>query len=63
MLGFQRKDVDFNRGVAWVKCGRLRPKYRHGYGDRCGRMPGFCPQKEPTRRETKDTWTGPRPVA
>ncbi|MER7670670.1 site-specific integrase [Kitasatospora sp. NPDC096128] len=55
VLGLLWKDVDFARGVAWVKRGRLRPKYRHGCGDRCGRKPGFCPQKEPIRRETKDT--------
>jgi integrase len=55
VLGLQWKDVDFARGVAWVKRGRLRPKYRHGCGDRCGRKPGFCPQKELIRRETKDT--------
>ncbi|MFI6154067.1 tyrosine-type recombinase/integrase [Kitasatospora sp. NPDC051170] len=55
VLGLQWKDVDFARGVAWVKRGRLRPKYRHGCGDRCGRKPGFCPKKEPIRRETKDT--------
>ncbi|GAA1963951.1 tyrosine-type recombinase/integrase [Kitasatospora viridis] len=55
VLGLQWKDVDFTRGVAWVRRGRLRPKYRHGCGDRCGRKPGFCPQKELVRRETKDT--------
>ncbi|MFD4536251.1 tyrosine-type recombinase/integrase [Kitasatospora sp. NPDC058397] len=55
VLGLQWKDVDFSRGVAWVRRGRLRPKYRHGCGDRCGRKPGFCPQKDLVRRETKDT--------
>ncbi|ROR43494.1 tyrosine-type recombinase/integrase [Kitasatospora cineracea] len=64
VLGLQWKDVDFARGVAWVKRGRLRPKYRHGCGDRCGRKPGFCPQKVAVRRETKDTKSraGRRPV-
>ncbi|MFD7732187.1 tyrosine-type recombinase/integrase [Kitasatospora phosalacinea] len=55
VLGLQWKDVDFDRGIAWVRRGRLHPKYAHGCGDRCGRKPGFCPQKVAVRRETKDT--------
>ncbi|MFF4342835.1 tyrosine-type recombinase/integrase [Kitasatospora sp. NPDC001540] len=64
VLGLQWKDVDFDRGIAWVRRGRLRPKYAHGCGDRCGRKPGFCPQKVAVRRETKDTKSraGRRPV-
>ncbi|GJF31766.1 site-specific integrase [Kitasatospora sp. NE20-6] len=64
VLGLQWKDVDFDRGIAWVRRGRLRPKYAHGCGDRCGRKPGFCPKKVAVRRETKDTKScaGRRPV-
>ncbi|WP_457029217.1 tyrosine-type recombinase/integrase [Kitasatospora sp. P5_F3] len=64
VLGLQWKDIDFVRGIAWVRRGRLRPKYAHGCGDLCGRKPGFCPQKVPIRRETKDTKSraGRRPV-
>ncbi|MFD5563832.1 tyrosine-type recombinase/integrase [Kitasatospora griseola] len=64
VLGLQWKDIDFDRGIAWVRRGRLRPKYAHGCGDRCGRKPGFCPQKVAVRRETKDTKSraGRRPV-
>ncbi|MFE2880888.1 tyrosine-type recombinase/integrase [Streptomyces roseus] len=53
VLGMQWDDVDFELGVIRVRRGRLRPRYKHGCGDRCGRKPGFCPQKINTRRETK----------
>ncbi|HEX5534764.1 MAG TPA: tyrosine-type recombinase/integrase, partial [Actinomycetales bacterium] len=38
--------------------------YKHGCGDKCGRKPGYCPQKISVRRETKDTKTraGKRPI-
>lgn len=55
VLGLQWTDVDFDTGVIRVQRGRLRPRYRHGCGDRCGRKPGYCPQKINTRRETKGT--------
>jgi integrase len=56
--------VDFEAGVIRVRRGRLRPRYKHGCGDRCGRKPGYCPQKVNIRRETKDTKSraGRRPV-
>ncbi|AQY20326.1 hypothetical protein T261_02319 [Streptomyces lydicus] len=41
--------------MLFVRRGRLRPRYKHGCGDKCGRKPGYCPQKINTRRETKDT--------
>jgi integrase len=64
VLGLRWTDVDFDRGVAWVRRGRLRPKYRHGCRVPCGRKPGFCRDKVPIRRETKDTKSraGRRPV-
>jgi integrase len=45
VLGIQWTDVDFEAGVIRVRRGRLRPRYRHGCGDRCGRKPGYCPKK------------------
>ncbi|KOT93144.1 integrase [Streptomyces sp. NRRL F-4711] len=65
VLGLKWDDVDFANGVILVRRGRLRPRYKHGCGDKCGRSkPGYCPQKINIRRETKDTKTraGKRPI-
>ncbi|MYX31480.1 tyrosine-type recombinase/integrase [Streptomyces sp. SID8381] len=64
VLGLKWEDVDFEAGVILVRRGRLRPRYQHGCGDKCGRKPGYCPQKINVRRETKDTKTraGKRPI-
>ncbi|MFD7118329.1 tyrosine-type recombinase/integrase [Streptomyces sp. NPDC059922] len=64
VLGMQWTDVDFELGVIRVRRGRLRPRYEHGCGDRCGRKPGFCPQKVNIRRETKNVKSrgGQRPI-
>ncbi|MET7712321.1 tyrosine-type recombinase/integrase [Streptomyces sp. NPDC005407] len=64
VLGLKWADVDFEVGVILVRRGRLRPRYRHGCGDKCGRKPGYCPQRISIRRETKDTKTraGKRPI-
>lgn len=64
VLGMQWTDVDFELGVIRVRRGRLRPRYEHGCGDRCGRKPGFCPQKINIRRETKNVKSraGQRPI-
>jgi integrase len=64
VLGLKWADVDFDLGVLVVNRGRLRPRYEHGCGDRCGRKPGYCPQKVSLRRETKDTKSraGRRPI-
>ncbi|MFI5522651.1 tyrosine-type recombinase/integrase [Streptomyces platensis] len=63
-LGLKWEDVDFEAGVILVQRGRLRPRYKHGCGNRCGRKPGYCPEKINIRRETKDTKTraGKRPI-
>ncbi|THA29006.1 site-specific integrase [Streptomyces sp. A1277] len=63
-LGMQWTDVDFELGVIRVRRGRLRPRYEHGCGNRCGRKPGFCPQKINVRRETKSVKSraGQRPI-
>ncbi|MDV9171032.1 tyrosine-type recombinase/integrase [Streptomyces sp. W16] len=64
VLGLKWEDVDFETGVILVRRGRLRPRYKHGCDDKCGRKPGYCPQKISIRRETKDTKTraGKRPI-
>ncbi|MET8717758.1 site-specific integrase [Streptomyces sp. NPDC004735] len=64
VLGMQWTDVDFELGVIRVRRGRLRPRYEHGCGNRCGRKPGFCPQRINTRRETKSVKSraGQRPI-
>ncbi|MET7499509.1 tyrosine-type recombinase/integrase [Streptomyces microflavus] len=64
VLGMQWTDIDFELGVIRVRRGRLRPRYQHGCGDRCGRKPGFCPQKINIRRETKNVKSraGQRPI-
>ncbi|MEU6848441.1 site-specific integrase [Actinacidiphila alni] len=64
VLGLKWTDVDFDLGVLVVHRGRLRPRYRHGCADPCGRKPGYCPQKINIRRETKDTKSraGRRPI-
>ncbi|MFG3295658.1 tyrosine-type recombinase/integrase [Streptomyces sp. NPDC048179] len=63
-LGLQWEDIDFENGVILVRRGRLRPRYKHGCGDKCGRKPGYCTRKINIRRETKDTKTraGKRPI-
>lgn len=55
VLGLRWKDVDLERGVLWVRRGRLRPKYAHGCGDKCGKKAGFCPSRKSVRPETNDT--------
>lgn len=64
VLGLQWDDVDFDAGVIRVRRGRLRPRYAHGCGDKCGRKPGYCPQKVNVRRETKKpkSKAGKRPI-
>jgi hypothetical protein len=37
-----------------VQRNRLRPRYKHGSGDYCGRKPGFCSQKINIRRRLLD---------
>ncbi len=54
-LGLKWSDVDFSRGVLWVRRSRRRPRYAHGCGDTCGRKAGYCPQRRRTNPETADT--------
>lgn len=62
--GLTWEDVHFDAGVIRVRQSRLRPRYKHGCGDRCGREPGYCPQKVNIREETKGTKSkaGKRPI-
>ncbi|WP_103532268.1 tyrosine-type recombinase/integrase [Streptomyces sp. SM11] len=64
VLGLKWTDIDFELRVMTVHRNRLRPRYEHGCGNRCGRKPGYCPQKVNIRRETKDTKSraGRRPI-
>jgi integrase len=56
-LGLHWEDVDLDAGYVRIRKNRLRPKYRHGCGngEPCGRKAGYCPQREPIRREHKST--------
>jgi integrase len=54
-LGLKWGDVDLDKGTLRVRRGRLRPKYAHGCGGKCGRKPGYCPQRQQTRPDTDDT--------
>lgn len=55
VLGLQWGDVDLSGGELRVRRSRLRPTYRHGCGDTCGRKPGYCPQKRQTNAATDKT--------
>jgi integrase len=55
-LGLQWADVDLETGTLFVRRSRLRPRWRHGCTEPCGRkFGGYCPQREPVRAEAADT--------
>jgi integrase len=54
-LGLKWEHVDLAKGILRIRRNRLRPKYRHGCGDTCGRKAGFCPQRQQTRDDTGPT--------
>jgi integrase len=54
-LGLKWADVDLERGLLRVRRGRLRPKYAHGCGGKCGRLAGYCAQKVLIRAAAGDT--------
>jgi integrase len=54
-LGLRWEDVDLANGVLWVRQSRLRPKYVHGCGGKCGQRAGSCPARRPARPVTKAT--------
>lgn len=47
-LGLKWTDLNLKKGTLKVRRGRLRPKYAHGCGGKCGRSAGYCPQKKQT---------------
>lgn len=56
VLGLKWPDVDLDRGVLRVRRGRVRPKYQHGCGGRCGRVhAGYCPERVQLRPAAADT--------
>ena len=55
VLGLQWEDLDLSTGTLRIRRSRLRPKYRHGCGDKCGRKAGYCPQRQQARAETDET--------
>jgi integrase len=63
-LGLKWTDVDLENGLLVIRRSRLRPKYRHGCTDPCGKTPGYCPGRVPIRAETKETKSraGKRPI-
>lgn len=54
-LGLHWEDVDLEAGFLRTRKNRLRPKYKHGCAEPCGRHAGYCPQREQIRREFKST--------
>jgi hypothetical protein len=50
-----RPGVVLANGVLWVRQSRLRPKYLHGCGDKCGQPAGSCPSHRDARPVTKTT--------
>lgn len=55
-LALQWSDLDFEEQTLKVRRSQLRPKYRHGCEQPCGRKhAGHCPQRVNVRPDTKDT--------
>jgi integrase len=46
VLGLQWPDVDLERQMISIRRNRLRPRYEHGCGGKCGRKhAGYCPER------------------
>jgi integrase len=55
-LGLRWTDVDLDVGTLNVRRSRLRPRWKHGCADSCGRkFGGHCPQRISLRSETSGT--------
>ena len=55
-LGLRWADVDLDIGTLNVRRSRLRPRWKHGCTEPCGRkFGGHCPQRVPLRSETSGT--------
>ncbi|MDA2806132.1 tyrosine-type recombinase/integrase [Nocardiopsis suaedae] len=63
-LGLKWRDLDLDARTLRVRRHLLRPKYKHGCANPCGRKPGFCPDRVRANPLTKDTKSaaGRRPV-
>jgi integrase len=44
--------VNLDKGTIRIRRSRLRPRYKHGCGDTCGKSPGYCPQRVSIRAAT-----------
>lgn len=56
VLGLQWSDVDEDTRTLMTRRSRLRPRYEHGCGDRCGRShAGHCPERVNVRPATDTT--------
>jgi len=55
VLGLQWPDIDFETATLRIRRSRLRPKYEHGCGDKCGRKAGYCPKRIKVRADTDET--------
>jgi integrase len=54
-LGLKWEHLDLNKGILRVRRNRLRPKYKHGCKNACGRKAGYCPERSQTRADTGPT--------
>jgi integrase len=55
-LGLRWTDVNLDVGTLNVRRSRLRPRWKHGCTEPCGRkLGGHCPQRVPLRQETAGT--------
>lgn len=55
VLGMKWEDVDLDAGSLNVWRNRLRPKYKHGCTNPCGKKAGYCPARVAAREETGET--------
>ena len=54
-LGLKWEHVDLDTGLMRIHRNRLRPKYEHGCGGKCGRKAGYCPERQQARADTGPT--------
>jgi integrase len=54
-LGLKWEHVDLDTGLIRIRRNRLRPKYEHGCGGKCGRKAGYCPDRKQVRADTGPT--------
>jgi integrase len=54
-LGLKWEHVDLDTGLIRIRRNRLRPKYEHGCGGKCGRKAGYCPDRKQVGADTGPT--------